>query len=626
MSLELAKAWVTVRGDSSQLTGDLNKAKVQVDGAMGSIVNKAKLIGAAIAAAGVGFLVMGVKAAAAREQIELSFEVMLGSAEKAQSAIADLTKYAAETPFEMPEILQTARGLIQFGETGKEMMSTLEMLGNAAAGTNTPFAMLGLIFNQVRGVGKLVTQDFRQMSTRGVISLQDIAKYYGVTAQAAAKMLSEGKVSFEDFRQILANLSKEGGRYYQMTARQSKTLSGMFSTLKDSVNLLAAELAGPLVIGLKKISELVIYLMDNYSGLLKMFLRTAVVIGSIIGVIYLFAKAQKVAAAATIFLKAMTGPAGWAQIGIGLAVATAGVIAMNIAMNETIESSKVLAAETAQVAKADEALIKAQEAKVAAANALQSSIEKGRSSMQDMWYEYRTLNGEMTDAQVGLDKFIKGLDKNLKPEQVKYLAEEFAYVQEKIAGLQLKKELEDSVISAKEQFAKMGDEIFLMNGGMTEAEKKAKDFAATLDERLGADQKEKLVSEFKQLQAEMDRLEGEKKMKERGKQITESMRTPADELKTYLAEIVKLRRGGFISQGTAAGALLQEKEKFKLEPLAKAGTTGFTDLGRGLQDALLRRDDPQKKMAAELIKQTAALLGIKENTGKPQKSVAVLGA
>lgn len=588
---------MTVRGDSSQLTGDLNKAKTQVDGAMGSIGNKAKLIGAAIAAAGVGFLVMGVKAAAAREQIELSFEVMLGSAEKAQSAIADLTKYAAETPFEMPEILQTARGLIQFGETGKQMMETLEMLGNAAAGTNTPFAMLGLIFNQVRGIGKLVTQDFRQMSTRGVISLQDIAKHYGVTAQAAAKMLSEGKVSFEDFRQILANLSKEGGRYYQMTARQSKTLSGMFSTLKDSVNLLAAELAGPLVVGLKKISEVVIFLMTNYSGLLKMFLRTAVVIGSIIGVIYLFAKAQKVAAAATIFLKAMTGPAGWAQIAVGLAVATAGVIAMNIAMNETIESSKALAAETAEVAKADDALLKAQEAKIAAANALQSSIEKGRSSMQDMWYEYRTLNGEMTDAQVELDKFIKGLDKNLNPDAVASLVDEFSYVQEKIAGLQLKKELEDSVVSAKEQFAKMGEEILLMNGGMTEAEKKAKDFADTLDKRLGADQKEKLVSEFNQLQAEMDRLEGEKKLKDRGKQITESMRTPTDELKTYLAEIVKLRRGGFISQGTAAGALLQEKEKFKLEPLAKAGTTGFTDLGRGLQDALLRRDDPQKKMA-----------------------------
>jgi tape measure domain-containing protein len=138
----------------------------------------------------------------------------------------------------MPEILKAARGLIQFGERGDDLMDSLNLLGNAASGTSTPFGFLALVFNQVRGVGKLLTQDFRQLSTRGVLSLQDLAKYYGVTTQAAQEMLSKGKVSFEDLKNILRMLSGEGGRFANLMEKQSQSLLGLWSTWKDALGII----------------------------------------------------------------------------------------------------------------------------------------------------------------------------------------------------------------------------------------------------------------------------------------------------------------------------------------------------------------------------------------------------
>jgi hypothetical protein len=59
----------------------------------------------------------------------------------------------------MPEIEAAARGLIQFGERGDDLMDTLKMLGDAASGTSTQFGFLALVYNQVRGVGRFSDVD-----------------------------------------------------------------------------------------------------------------------------------------------------------------------------------------------------------------------------------------------------------------------------------------------------------------------------------------------------------------------------------------------------------------------------------------------------------------------------------
>lgn len=220
---------------------------------MRSIAAGAAGIMGPFAAFGKGILGEGLASAGSFEQTTVEMETMIGSATETQDTLAKLTKFAVDTPFEMPQLLQTTQGLIQFGERGDQLMETVKMLGDASGGTASKFQLLGSVFNQIRGVGKLMTQDFRQLSTRGIISLQDIAKHYGKTTAEAEKMLSTGKISFEDFRSIMKGLTGEGGRFENMMKKQSATLEGLKSTLNDSVNIMKRTLATPLVPMLKQL-------------------------------------------------------------------------------------------------------------------------------------------------------------------------------------------------------------------------------------------------------------------------------------------------------------------------------------------------------------------------------------
>ncbi len=294
----LAKAMVTIRETSSatdQLSEKLNKLNLSVS-VLGMQASQA---GGMLKGIGYGPLLDALGSAGKFEQTNVAFETMLQSASEAKTLLADLTMFAARTPFEMPEIEQAARGLVQFGEHGKELMDTLRILGNAASGTSSSFGEIALIFNQVRGVGKLLTQDFRQLSTRGIISLNDIAKHFGKTKEEAQDMLSSGKVSFEDLRAILKGLSEEGGRFNNMMEKQSQTLLGQWSTLKDSVNIayrqigesiapVANAIMGPLIAMANKFGELPTAVKASIGVFLALTAVTGSVLtafGTLIGVV-----------------------------------------------------------------------------------------------------------------------------------------------------------------------------------------------------------------------------------------------------------------------------------------------------------------------------------------------------
>lgn len=247
MGIELAKAYIRIQADSSGVEGDLNDVRKKVDSSLRGIAAGAAAILGAFGLWGQGIIRQGLGLASEFETITTEMEVMLGSAKEAHETLKSLTQFAVETPFEMPGILQAATGLIQFGERGKGLMDTLKMLGDASGGTAHKFSLLTLVFNQIRGVGHLLTGDFRQLSTRGIISLQDIAKYYKKTTAEAQNMLSSGRISFNDFRKILESMTKEGGRFFDMMKKQSQTLSGLMSTMNDTFNITKRTLATALV-------------------------------------------------------------------------------------------------------------------------------------------------------------------------------------------------------------------------------------------------------------------------------------------------------------------------------------------------------------------------------------------
>ena len=238
MATAIGDLVVKIRADSRNLSSGLRTAEMRIHRAATFIVGAVSAISGATSV----IAAFGVRTAASLEQAQISFKTMLGSAIDAKQTIAGLVDFAARTPFELPGIIDAARGLILFGERGDEMMRTLTMLGNASAATGEDFAELALIYNQIRGAGKLLQQDFRQLAIRGVLTQQDLADHFKVSTAEIEEMRRAGKISFADIRDIMFKLSEDGGRFGRMMEQQAQTLSGVWSTMRDDFRLMSASL------------------------------------------------------------------------------------------------------------------------------------------------------------------------------------------------------------------------------------------------------------------------------------------------------------------------------------------------------------------------------------------------
>lgn len=402
MGIELAKAYVSVRGDTSHFAADIKRSAASIEGSLGGLSGAlAGLTGAFTAFAGFSAVLGAINKAGQFEQTTIAFDTMLGSASLTKKTLEDLTEFAAKTPFEMPEILQAARGLIQFGETGEDLMKTLNMLGNAASATSTPFGMVALIFNQIRGVGKLLTQDFRQLSTRGILSLQDIAEHFKTTTSGAQEMLSKGKISFADVQKIFAGLSAEGGRFNNLMEKQSKSLLGLWSTLKDAIGITARTFGETLMPVAKEfvtiaisIAEAIRSWVQENPKLAGAIGKTVVVVGTFVSALLGVIAAMKIVNALTITFLALQGPAGWAKL------AVAGVVAAGAMYMVSRATGKA----EAELRKTQEAEAK-RKPKSKAVQAAEDIDAKSKKEIEDLTKSVKDLVNQLSDGEVKLRKF-----------------------------------------------------------------------------------------------------------------------------------------------------------------------------------------------------------------------------
>ena len=76
------------------------------------------------------------------QQLEVAFTTMLGSAEKANTLMNQLTKTAAVTPFDLQGVANGAKQLLAYGIKAEEVNETLIRLGDIAAGLSLPLGDL----------------------------------------------------------------------------------------------------------------------------------------------------------------------------------------------------------------------------------------------------------------------------------------------------------------------------------------------------------------------------------------------------------------------------------------------------------------------------------------------------
>lgn len=168
------------------------------------------------------------------EQYLTSFEVMLGSEEKAIALLENLKTFAAVTPFELTDLTTASQTLLAFGENVNDLQDDLEMLGDISQGNKEKFNSLALVFGQVQSQGRLMGQDLLQMINAGFNPLNVMAERTGKSMSELKDEMAKGNISFEMVADAMRAATSEGGQFYQSMEEQSKTMTGMLSTLGDT--------------------------------------------------------------------------------------------------------------------------------------------------------------------------------------------------------------------------------------------------------------------------------------------------------------------------------------------------------------------------------------------------------
>jgi tape measure domain-containing protein len=225
-------------GQVESRLGGLQSAVSKVGGFFGGL--KSYALGATVALVGVATAAEAVNKAftlaAEAERAEISLKAMTGSAGAAAELMRQIRAFATETPFESPELLAAAKQLIAFGTSAKQVVPTLRMLGDISSGIGAPIGDLAYLFGTLQAQGRAFTVDISQFAMRGVPIWQQLGKQFGVSTAEVRKLVETGKVGFEDVRQALEALTGPGGRFHGLTGALSQSMSGLGSTLKDTVN------------------------------------------------------------------------------------------------------------------------------------------------------------------------------------------------------------------------------------------------------------------------------------------------------------------------------------------------------------------------------------------------------
>lgn len=251
-------------------------------------VQKVALAGAAIGGMTILLAKGFLEQAGAMEQNQVAFEVMLGSAEKANTLLKEMTEFAARTPFNLPEIINAGKQLLAYGFAQEEVIKTTEMLGNVASGLNIPMGDIIYLFGTLRAQGRAYTKDLNQFTARGIPILDALAKQYGVTKEAVFDLASEGKIGFADVEKAFQGMTNEGGIFFKLMDKQSKTTMGTWANFQDSLTRVQITLGNALLPAAIEVMKTLGPLVDKFGQWAKEnpeLVRNLVIAGLAIGAI-----------------------------------------------------------------------------------------------------------------------------------------------------------------------------------------------------------------------------------------------------------------------------------------------------------------------------------------------------
>lgn len=230
----------------------------------------------------------------------VALQTMFQDATKADVLFGQIKELAVESPFEFKELAGYTKQLAAFNIPYEEMYDTTKRLADISAGVGVDMGRIILAYGQVRSAEFLRGAELRQFTEAGIPLLQQLADKFTklegrvVSVGEVFDRISKREVSFQMVKDVLWDLTNEGGQFYNMQGALADTLAGKLSNLRDAYDVMLADIAESNNSTLSSGLDMITYTMNHWESLSRYILSAVAAYGAYKTALFLLNTATKV--------------------------------------------------------------------------------------------------------------------------------------------------------------------------------------------------------------------------------------------------------------------------------------------------------------------------------------------
>lgn len=204
------------------------------------------------------------------EKQRVSLAAIIGDADAANKIFNQIKDLAVISPFNFKDLTNYAKQLSAFSIPTNEIFDTTKRLADLSAGLGVDMSRIILAYGQVRSAAVLRGQELRQFTEAGIPLVDQLAKKFSelegrvVSAGEVFDKISNRQVSFGMIKDIITDLTSEGGKFFEMQELQSATLAGKISNLRDNYDIMLDSIGRANSETLKGALDSFVSIMDNW--------------------------------------------------------------------------------------------------------------------------------------------------------------------------------------------------------------------------------------------------------------------------------------------------------------------------------------------------------------------------
>lgn len=240
------------------------------------------------------------------ENQKIAMASILQDEGKTTTIFNQIKKLAVASPFGVMDLNQYAKQLSAYSIPYNELYDTMKRLADISAGVGVDMGRIILAFGQIKAAKFLKGTELRQLTEANIPMVDKLAERFSklegriVSAGEVFDMISKKKVTFEDVKDVLWELTDDGGMFHNMQEVLSESVKSKWRNLADAIDIMLGDIAESMGSTLKWTAESLTTLAQNWKEVVPFITAATAAFGTYRVAVYAGSRAMGVANATLI--------------------------------------------------------------------------------------------------------------------------------------------------------------------------------------------------------------------------------------------------------------------------------------------------------------------------------------